>query len=478
MVSDRAVAWINQHLDQQWFLWLHYFDPHTNYVPPEKFRKALSHPYDGEIAYVDHELGRVIAGLEKNKIRGRTLIIVTSDHGESLGEHEERTHGYFLYESTAHVPLIVSLPGAIPEGRVVSRLVSLMDLAPTILEILGVEPPDAIQGRSLLSLLYSDPEGRAEEPVLMETLLPWHEHAWSPSYAILNEGFKFIKAPRPELYDLEADPGETKNIYAQNRGRAEAMARVLEQTRRQYARDSIAAGSELTMNDETRDRLASLGYVFTGSGEKNPSEKVPDVKDMIEVQKMVIKSETLKKQGKTEEALSILEEVLKKSPDDKRILKRLGYWNAQIGNYEKAELYAKKSVQLDPNFTEGLLVMGLVYTDTGRFPEAEVVTDTILELSPDSAKAHNLVGYIQYKKKNYKAAIPHFNKALELFPTFHSALINLGLAQGYPGEYDKAYQTFEKAHRILPEDARSKKMMDLASKSRAGKSNPGRDSTP
>jgi arylsulfatase A-like enzyme len=201
-VSDRAVAWIDRHSDERWMLWLHYFDPHAAYVPPPRFLEGVPHPYDGEVAYADFELGRVIDLLEQKGLKKRTLIVFTSDHGEGLDEHGEPTHAVFLYNSTVRVPLIISLPGVIPGGKSADALVSLMDLMPTILDALGLKIPEHVQGRSLVPQLFKDTGDGREIPVLMETMAPWHQYGWSPSKAVLEAGYKFIQAPKPELYDL------------------------------------------------------------------------------------------------------------------------------------------------------------------------------------------------------------------------------------------------------------------------------------
>ncbi len=460
IVSDRGVNWIRQNAKKQWFLWLHYFDPHFDYKPPSQFSKITSQPYDGEIAYVDSEMRRIIETLEQEGIREQTLLVITSDHGEGLGEHGDLTHGKFLYETTAWVPLIFSLPGLLPEGRVTSRLVSLMDLMPTILDVLGIPIPGAVQGRSLLPLLFSDPGDWTDKPVLMETKYPWYQHGWSPSYAIRQDDYKFIKAPKPELYDISRDPHELKNLYEVERGRAGAMAGILEEVRAEYAASSIAREGLRQMDDETRDRLTSLGYVFSGGADKEVSPDAPDVKDMAEVISLSARALKLKSSGDYEQAIALLEDVIRKNPGNRRVLNQLGVWNAERGRYDEAERYLKMLVSMDPDFIPGYDNLGQLYAITGRFEKAQAMADAVLSRLPDSAMGHNILGMIRMNKKEYREAIPYFEKAIELYPIYQDAHANLGACYYGLKEYEKASEAYSTALRLAPNNQNYRNVLE------------------
>ena len=463
-VSDRALEWIRKNAGKRWFLWIHYYDPHAYYEPPPAYRRAGSYPYDGEVAYVDFELGRIMDDLERRGLTERTLVILTADHGESQGEHGELTHGLFLYDADMRVPLIASLPGAIPAGRVASQTVSLMDIAPTVLSALGMPPPKQIQGRSLMRLLFSDPEDWEEAPVIMETMLPWHQHGWSPSSAIVHERFKYIEAPRPELYDLEADPRELTNIHDKNHDRAEAMARRLEALRTGYSESSLEDKSSVKMDDATRDRLASLGYIFSGPASGNPALDAADVKDMIKLTQMTRRASDLRDSGNEDEAFSLLEDVLEKSPDSRRVLNTLGTWYARKNDFQNAEKLFKRLIQLDPEDIGAYYDLGLLYASTSRLKEATTFAQIVLSELPRSETAHFLFGIIRLKEKDYAGALEYLDKAIEYDPNYDEALYNRSVAYYFLGEHEKALRDLKSASRLMPESKRYVQSVDQLEK--------------
>lgn len=469
-VSDRALAWLDKNQDKKWFLWLHYFDPHADYNPPQRFLSQGMATYDGEIAYVDFELGRVMSALKEHGLDDDTLVIVTADHGESLGEHGELTHGMFLYDSVMRIPMIFSLPDAIPGGRTAGQMVSVMDLAPTALSILGIDGPAQVQGRSLKDLLFSDPEGWQDEVMVMETAAPWYQYGWSPSKALRESDYKYIRAPHPELYDLENDPREKTNVLDRNRGRAEAMSRELKSMRAELEANSLAGDSRLAMDEASRDKLASLGYLFTGSSKgSEQAVMAPDVKDMVEVMGWIYDASALKKKGQIDEAIALLEKVLERSPDNKRALNRIGTWYGQKHDYQNAEKYLQELIRIDPDFTDAYLNLGQIYADSNRLDQATAMAQTVLTKSPRSAKAQNLLGFVLFQAKDYRGAIAHFDKAIELFPTYHEAYANRAVSYYHLGEYQKALENFRAAHTIVPENTRYKKFVEQLTAEMASK---------
>lgn len=449
-VSDRALEWIGENAGTRWFLWVHYFDPHGYYQPPPAYQWAGGDPYDGEVAYVDFELGRILGDLQTRGLRERTLVIIAADHGESHGEHGELSHGLFLYEASMRVPLIASLPGAIPAGRVASQTVSLMDVAPTVLSALGMPPLKQVQGRDLMPLLFSDPEEWEARPVIMETMVPWNLYGWSPSRAIVHERFKYIESPQPELYDLEADPRELTNLYDEDRDRAEVMAKRLEAIRTGYGESSLEDKSGVTMDDATRDRLASLGYIFCGPSSRKPAPNAPDVKDMIALTQMTRRASELRDEGNEEEAISILENVLQKSPDSRKVVYTLGTWYAQKKDFQNAEKLFKRLVQLEPNDAGAYYDLGLLYASSSRLKEATTMAETVLSKRPRSATAHGLFGIIRLKESDYEGALEYLDKAIEYDPNYAEAMYNRSVAYYFLGEHDKALQDLKNASRLEP----------------------------
>ncbi|HXW08658.1 MAG TPA: sulfatase [Vicinamibacterales bacterium] len=272
VVSD-AIAWLGQAPRSPFLLWTHLYDPHRPYDPPEPYRSRFSDPYIAEIAFADAQIGRLIDELDRRELLDRTLVIVAGDHGESLGEHGERNHGIFVYESVLRVPLMMRVPG-LPPSRI-AALVRLTDVMPTLLELVGVEAPtaDGISVAGMMTGAVPDLELEA----YAESRYPLR-FGWSPLGALRDGRFKVIDAPRPELYDLSRDPFELTNLYEKRRPLADAMIRRLRALQAAAAETSPAEHSEVP--GELRQRLSALGYA-SGSAREPPESgrDLPDPKD-------------------------------------------------------------------------------------------------------------------------------------------------------------------------------------------------------
>lgn len=273
-VVDDAIRWLEGIGDDRFLLWVHLYDPHRPYDPPVPFR-AMPDPYVGEIAYADSQIGRLLQALGRRTLLDRTVVVVAGDHGESLGEHGERDHGIFVYESVLRVPLIVKAPALAP--RRVGEVVRLTDVMPTVLDLLGVPAPPA-DGISLAGLMRGSPRQHDLE-VYAESLYP-RRLGWSPLYALRDGRYKFIEAPRPELYDLERDPFEQRNVHDQQPAVASAMRRRLAAVAQRGGGSwPVEPGGD---HEALRRRLASLGYVGHASAPRAESgEPLPDPKDCI-----------------------------------------------------------------------------------------------------------------------------------------------------------------------------------------------------
>jgi choline-sulfatase len=287
-VMTDAIRWLDAHGDSRFFMWTHLYDPHRPYDPPEPFKSRHFDPYIGEIAFADAQIGRLLDALEHRRLLDRTLVIVTADHGESLGEHGERDHGVFIYESVLRVPLIICAPG-VRTGRVDS-VARLIDIMPTVLDVLGFELPQ-MDGVSLIGALRGD--GHPDDlEAYAESLYP-QRFGCSPVRALRDGRFKIIDAPRPELYDLERDPFEEHNLYQQRRAAADGLRRRLDALADRGDDAYLDRGAESVAPAELRERLAALGYV--GSDASRPShrrENLPDPKDCIGLIAQRAESET------------------------------------------------------------------------------------------------------------------------------------------------------------------------------------------
>jgi choline-sulfatase len=280
VVTD-AIRWIEGVQDSRFFVWAHLYDPHRPYDPPEPFRSKYTDPYIAEIAFADAQIGRLLDSLERRNLLDRTIVIVAADHGESLGDHGERDHGIFVYESVLRVPLIMRVPGVAP--RRVADVVRLVDVMPTVLDLLGVAPPP-VNGVSLVAALH----GKPQEPELeayAESQYPLR-FGWSPLRALRAGRYKLIDAPRPELYDLERDPFEKRNLYEERGDVARAFSQRLRMLDGSVVSPHRKQGSDPIAGSDLEQRLTSLGYVGSGPSTDPASRPpLPDPKDCIAVSK-------------------------------------------------------------------------------------------------------------------------------------------------------------------------------------------------
>ena len=262
VVTDHAFAWLKQNGNKRFFLWVHYYDPHYPYDPPEPYKHEYAKDlYSGEIAYMDEQVGRLLDALGSMGLESRTLVAAIGDHGESLGEHGELTHGIFLYDSTLHVPFIMAGPD-VPQGKVIDDQVRSIDVMPTLLELLKLTPGPQVQGVSLWPLIRQGTRVRSDYSY-SETLLPRTTMGWSELRAMRTDEWKLIVAPRPELYNLQRDPGETNNILASYPADADRLQKQIWEVAGQGAKDEKVATTPL--DPQTRQELESLGYVSAGT---------------------------------------------------------------------------------------------------------------------------------------------------------------------------------------------------------------------
>jgi choline-sulfatase len=271
-VVTRATEWMDGVRDARFFAWLHFYDAHAPCTPPARHLNAHARPYDAAVAFVDEQVGVFIRSLEQRGLLDRTVIVIVGDHGESLGDHGEATHGLFVYESVLHVPLIVRAPGTGLTGRRVSELVRSVDVMPTILRLLGLRSGTRTDGESLLPL-----DARPARVAYAENLYPQVRFGWSAIRALRTERFKLIETARPELYDLATDPGEQQNLFDTRRAVAERLLRDLN---RQASADVIDEPATIA---PARDRLASLGYVSSGPTLFGGHPEGRDPKDMVTI---------------------------------------------------------------------------------------------------------------------------------------------------------------------------------------------------
>ncbi|PWB74713.1 MAG: hypothetical protein C3F15_07375 [Holophagae bacterium] len=373
-VTEAALAWLEQRPSEPFFLWLHYFDPHQPYDAPEPFSRLFADsPYDAEIAFADDSIGRFLDVLRSKRLIDRTLIVVVGDHGEGLGDHGELTHGLTIYDSVLKVPLIVRAPG-LPAGRV-HGTVRTVDLMPTICELVRVECPPAVQGRSLVGLL-----GGGEAPEIeaySETLRGRLQYGWSPVFALTEGGWKYIAAPQPELYRVARDPGETTNLI----DREPEVAKRLEarlSSLRQTIRSPSAASAAVWIDAVTRDRLEALGYASRGSSDHTDIDSLEEIQPGMvnphvaasELVGRVIEVRNLLAEGNATRALDILDTVIQLDPTNPEalFLQFLAHYSLRHGPeaLESARAYAR----VDDDSPRALLAVGMALMSMDRPEEA------------------------------------------------------------------------------------------------------------
>jgi len=424
-VVQRAETWLDGHRTGPHFVWVHLYDPHDPYEPPPPYSERYKdHLYDGEIAFADSALGRFLNYLKEQHWYEGALIIVVGDHGEGLGEHGEDTHGIFLYDSTTHVPLIVKLPNEQEAGKVVEEQARTTDILPTILELLGIPAPESLDGTSLKSaLLGTEAPSRT---VLGETDYPLR-FGWAPLRSVRKDAFKFIEAPRPELYDLRSDPGEIRNAYV-------PWDSTVQKLRKELAKLSAkAAGkpSAAAVAPSTTDELRALGYLSTADARSSTDvpepSLLPDPKDKVEEQNLLHVAMMASEDGQTAKARTALEKLLRLDNRSEIGLSQLGRLEMESENYTKAALYLGRACEVNPQNATIAYDYGRALELSGDLVGARHALQASLKLNPKQLAARLLLGLIWLKSNDPKAAEDEFEAALLLQPA--SAEAQIGLAR-------------------------------------------------
>jgi choline-sulfatase len=427
-VVQHAETWLDAHSAGPHFVWLHLYDPHDPYEPPPPYSETYKDRlYDGEIAYADSALGHFLAYLKKQGWYEGALIVVVGDHGEGLGEHHEDTHGIFLYDSTTHVPLIVKLPGEREAGRTVEAQVRTMDIMPTILSLLGIAAPSSLDGDSLEPFLTGIEA--APRTVFGETEYPLR-FGWAPLRAVRKEGFKFIEAPKPELYDLHADPGESRNHYEPWDGTVQKLRKTLAE----LSAKSPTAGktSPAAVPASTIDELHALGYL--GSADAHSATDVPepsllpDPKDKIEEQNLLHNAMMASEDGNPDKARAALEKVLQLDESSVIALTQLGQLEMASRNYAKAAVYLRRAQDARPHDASNAIEYARALELSGDLPGARDALLASVKLDPHQFEARLALGRVYLGLNNAKAAQDQFEAAVLLQPGNSEAQTDLAKA--------------------------------------------------
>ncbi len=395
-VNERVIRWLaGVRPGKRFFLWVHYYDPHDPYEPPESPGRALrGEGYDREISYMDSCFGDLLRALESADRLDRSVLVVAGDHGESLGQHGEKTHGIFLYEPSVRVPLILRAPGLVPSGRRVEGPVELVDVAPTVLDWIGAPPLPAAQGRSLRPRIEGTDDGHGAI-AHAESLMPRLEFGWSELRMVRDGRFKYVDAPRPELYDLREDPGEERDVAAFDAERAAEMETTLEAWVRATTDAAAEAGAARTLDPDEEARLRSLGYLggdyFKSGGEGSRT----DPKDGIAEIRRLDDARDLLARGNAEGALAAVADVLASNPKNHQARSTKVLALVELGRLAEAEEEALASLAAAETDAEASAVLaekarGLlasVYRLQGRSAEAELQYRRLIRDDPQNGAA-------------------------------------------------------------------------------------------
>jgi choline-sulfatase len=481
VTTTEAIGWVRSPPKQKFFAWLHLYDPHAPYTPPEPYAtRYAGRLYDGEVAWCDDLVGRMVTALREAGTLDNTLIIVTSDHGEALGEHGEDVHGYFVYEATLRVPLILRGPGVTP-GTQIGTVARTVDLFPTVLDMMGLaDGKPVISGRSLAPALRG---GRlTDEPAFAESLVPLVHYGWSDLRAVRDGRWKYILAPKPELYDLDADPGELRNLENQQQTRARAMRSGLEAQLQKERTSPRKPGETTGISADQLERLGALGYVSPGgsidrrSAGADPKDKVDEYKALSGMMQQAL---VAMRAGRSAEAVQHLREVGHRGLDSYELHFYLGrayaagqQWRDAAGEYEKATarfpgggeawrglgesriaLHDTRGavrafetlVSLAPQDPVAIMQLGETYRDLGRLEEAARVIQRALAIDPGPAQYWNSFGTVLGGGRRMAEAEQAFEEAVKREPANGLYRYNHGLALQQLGRRDEAMTEFRQA---------------------------------
>lgn len=454
-VTDAAMRWFKERRrDRPFFCWVHYYDPHARYVPPPPFDAQFTdQPYDGEIAYMDEQIGVLLRTLETDGSKDNTLIVVVGDHGEALGEHSEPYHSKLVYESTMWVPLIFSCPSRFPGPYVVDdAVVSIADVFPTVLELLAIEDSAPRDGRSLIRASTD-----RDRTVYIETLAPYMDHGWSPLYGLRRHEDKYILAPRPEYYDLRADPHELDNLYDRASGAALAardmlVAELSSLLATWPSLDGVLASAK-ELDAETIQRLQSLGYVGGTTEAKADADKaLPDPKDMMVVLQELERAAELEKRGKDAEAMVLVQRAAALSLNDPRVLVMMGNLHLKMGRREVAFEAFQTAIDNSKNPKTRVSAARIVLGADQPALAVEFL-EPVREAEPDNTDALVNLGIAYFRLGRVEEARDALLRAIQLDDKRVETYVNLALCHERLRQPTLALDYAEQAEELAPESA-------------------------
>ncbi|MBI4483814.1 MAG: sulfatase-like hydrolase/transferase [Acidobacteria bacterium] len=438
-VVRRAAKWMEGVGDQPFFAWIHLFDPHDPYEPPEPFRSRYrARPYDGEVAFTDAAIGQLLSVLKQRGLYEKSVITVIADHGESLGEHGEPAHGLFLYDSVVRIPWILKPPKDDLAGLVYRGQVRSVDVAPTLLQLSGIQIPETMQGTGLLSRLK---EGQTLDhlPAYSETFYPRFQFGWSPLRSVRDGRYKYIQAPQPELYDLQADAGELRNLHGQQAARAHYLRATL-------ARFSVEHKTAGAGDPALLERLRSLGYLaYAGSAPPEGTGPAADPKEKVKLYRWMREATLASERGDFAQALPRLEAVIAEDPGVFSAHALLGHGFYRQGQHRKAIASFERALQLRPDEPNALFYRAASHLQLGEYEEALRNFQQSARIAPAHFRVHHSMGVAFLKLGRVEEAVQAFERAVQVAPSEPEGHVSLGRMYVYQRRPEEALQEFRAA---------------------------------
>ncbi|HSR53561.1 MAG TPA: sulfatase-like hydrolase/transferase [Acidobacteriota bacterium] len=456
---DEALRWLSEQAkDTPVFLWVHLYDPHDPYEPPSSF--AANHPgrpYDGEIEFSDAQMGRLLESLRQQGRYQDAVIALAGDHGESLGEHGEGTHGFFIYNATLHVPLIVRLPGGEQAGRVVNENVSLVDVFPTLTQVLRLPRSVAaqVQGQGRLAAMLGRQRSSSPTPLYAESYYPRYQFGWSQLRALIGEDDKFILSPAPELFDLSADFQESNNLAGEKKALSNSLSQRLGELAARIGRQDASSQAELEIDPQTQARLQSLGYAAVSRqvADDDSWRELDAPKNKIGLYNRIVSLMQHTQAGRHAQAIPGYQEVLKEDPGLKLVRYKLGQSYFETQQYDKALEQFKKVVGMEGDSALANFDLAMTYMQLGRLQEAAAGFELVLQQDPHHVRALTNLAVLQRKQGLLAEALERLEEAHRLAPSDIFVMGNLGASYSLANRHDEAIEVLEKAVSLEPENA-------------------------
>jgi arylsulfatase A-like enzyme/Flp pilus assembly protein TadD len=460
-VSEHAIRWLDENRDEDFFLFLHYYDPHSPYDPPDAYKglfvskastddmdEKVKLSYAEEIAYTDHCIGQVVEKLKSLGLYDSTLLIITGDHGEAFKEHREMGHGYFIYQPSVQVPLIVKLPGQ-QKAKTVSGVAGLVDLTPTVCSLLDIEMPEHIQGRDVSGALFDEPSENEDHYIYSESLLATKYKA-TPLLAVTGNRFKYIQTARPELYDLIEDPTESRNLVDEQPQRA----RILQDVLGVMLEESLVADtteSKLELDDESLKKLESLGYVG-GALEEDFSfdQDKADPKDTFQYHVDLMEIMGLMRTKDYDAAKKACQSFISKGLEVPQVYSHLAQIAMEREDDKEAIGYLRKAIALEPGTASAQAQLGSLLLTAEDYEQALIHLQEAYQIQPKSAKICYDVARAYYNLGNKEKAVEYCRKSLAEQPDYIEPRTNLGKALFELGDTPSAINEY---YTVLEYDA-------------------------